>query len=120
MSPRNLLLALLVPLIGGVNFLPADDAVKHVPALLLGVLGSGLSNTVLKKIGPLPAWNLTVWQSATVIPAMVVLSAIFDHGQAHAIRHISVTAVLAILYLAVLATGLGNFLWYRLIQQVGP
>lgn len=232
MSPRNLLLALLVPLIWGFNFVVADDAVKHIPPFLLvvlrylvvavlfipftrrdiswrdlalvgmlygvvqfsglflglekgvsagiagtliqsqslitvvlarlvlheafgalqwtglglgvagltliavsggggaplagvlwilfGALGWGLSNIVLKKIGPLPAWNLTVWQSATVIPAMVVLSAFFDHGQGHAIRHISVTAVLAILYIAVLATGLGNFLWYRLIQQVGP
>ena len=88
--------------------------------VLFGALGWGVSNIVLKKVGPLPAWNLTVWQSATVIPAMLVLSGLFDHGQVHAVSHITATAVLAILYIAVLATGLGNFLWYRLIQQVGP
>jgi O-acetylserine/cysteine efflux transporter len=232
MSPRNILLALLVPVIWGFNFVVADDAVQHIPAFLLvalrylvvaalflpftrrniswrnlaligllygvvqfsglflglekgvdsglagtliqsqalvtvvlarfvlheafgalqwaglglgvaglatiaasgggnaplagvlwilfGALGWGLSNIALKKVGPLPAWNLTVWQSVTVVPAMLVLSGLFDHGQVHAVSHITATAVLAILYIAVLATGLGNFLWYRLIQQVGP
>ncbi|MDX3074180.1 DMT family transporter [Streptomyces sp. NPDC088354] len=88
--------------------------------VLLGALGWATSNIVLKKAGSLSAWRMTVWQSVSVIPPMLLLSGIFEHGQNDAVIHMSAKTAGAILYIALLATGLGNFLWYRLIQQVGP
>lgn len=88
--------------------------------VLFGALGWAASNIVLKKAGPVSAWGMTVWQSVAVLPPMLLLSGLFEHGQPHTMAHMSAKTAGAVLYIALLATGLGNFLWYRLIQQVGP
>jgi len=106
---------LMIALSGG-----EDAPYVGVLWVLLGALGWAASNIVLKKAGPISAWTMTVWQSVAVIPPMLLLSGVFEHGQVHAVAHISAKTGGAILYIALLATGLGNFLWYRLIQKVGP
>jgi O-acetylserine/cysteine efflux transporter len=88
--------------------------------VLFGAVGWAGSNVVLKKYGPFPPWSLTVWQSIIVVPPMLLCSALFEHGQVSALRHISAATVEAVVYIAVLATGLANYLWYRLVQRVGP
>lgn len=97
-----------------------DAPLVGVLWVLFGAAGWGASNIVLKKAGPISAWGVTVWQAVSVIPPMLVLSAVFEHRQLHVLSHLSARTGGAVLYIAVLATGLGNFLWYRLIQRVGP
>lgn len=97
-----------------------DAPLVGVLWVLVGAAGWGASNIVLKKAGPVSAWGLTVWQSVAVIPSMLLLSAVFEHRQLHVLSHLTARSGGAVLYIAVLATGLGNVLWYRLIQRVGP
>jgi O-acetylserine/cysteine efflux transporter len=91
-----------------------------VLCVLLGAAGWAGSNIVLKKAGKISAWTMTVWQSVAVIPLMVLISGVFETGQRSAVIGMSFTTVAAILYVALLATGFGNYAWYRLIQRVGP
>lgn len=112
--------------IGGVGLaliaLSGDTSAPPLGVLcvLAGAAGWAGSNIVLKRAGSISAWSMTVWQSVVVVPVMLVLSGIFESGQLDAVRGASLTTVGAILYIAVLATGVGNYSWYRLIQQVGP
>jgi O-acetylserine/cysteine efflux transporter len=91
-----------------------------VLCVLLGAAGWAASNIVLKKAGKVSAWTMTVWQSVAVIPPMVLISGVFETGQRSAVTGMSFATAAAILYIALLATGFGNYAWYRLIQQVGP
>lgn len=91
-----------------------------VLCVLLGAAGWAGSNIVLKKAGKISAWTMTVWQSVAVIPPMVLISGLFETGQRSAVTGMSFTTAAAILYIALLATGFGNYAWYRLIQRVGP
>ncbi|MBV8542908.1 MAG: EamA family transporter [Pseudonocardiales bacterium] len=91
-----------------------------VLCVLLGAAGWAGSNIVLKKAGKISAWTMTVWQSVAVIPPMLLISGVFETGQRSAVTGMSFTTAAAILYIALLATGFGNYAWYRLIQQVGP
>lgn len=88
--------------------------------VLLGAAGWAGSNIVLKKAGKISAWTMTVWQSVAVIPPMVLISGVFENGQSSAVTGMSFTTAAAILYISLLATGFGNYAWYRLIQRVGP
>ncbi len=91
-----------------------------VLCVLGGAAGWAASNIVLKRAGAISAWSMTVWQSVVVVPVMLVLSAVFEHGQLDTLRHMSLKTAGAIGYIALLATGVGNYAWYRLIQRVGP
>jgi O-acetylserine/cysteine efflux transporter len=90
-----------------------------VTCVLIGAAGWACSNIVLRKAGKISPWTMTVWQSVAVIPPMLALSLIFEHGQVGTVTHMRLDTFGALLYIAVLATGLGNYLWYRLIQQEG-
>lgn len=91
-----------------------------VLCVLGGAAGWAASNIVLKKAGKISAWTMTVWQSVAVIPPMLLLSGLFEAGQPHTVATMSATTIGAVCYIALLATGLGNYLWYRLIQRAGP
>lgn len=91
-----------------------------VLCVLLGAAGWAGSNIVLKKAGKISAWTMTVWQSVAVIPPMLLISGVFESGQRASVTGMSFGTIAAILYIALLATGFGNYAWYRLIQRVGP
>jgi O-acetylserine/cysteine efflux transporter len=98
----------------------ASAPLDGVLFVLLGAAGWAGSNIVLKKATGISAWGITVWQSVVPIAVMFLLSGIFESGQKHALVHMHSKTVLAIAYIALLSTGVGNFIWYRLIQQIGP
>jgi O-acetylserine/cysteine efflux transporter len=90
---------------------------------LLCVLGGGAgwaaANIVLRKAGSVSAWSMTVWQAVVVVPALLVLSLVFEDGQVAEIRHMSLKTASAVLYIALVSTALSNVLWYRTIQHIG-
>jgi O-acetylserine/cysteine efflux transporter len=98
----------------------ASAPIDGVLFVLLGAAGWAGSNIVLKKAGAISAWGITVWQSVVPIVMMFALSGLFESGQRHAIVDMGGKTALAIGYIALLSTGVGNYIWYRLIQQVGP
>ena len=94
--------------------------VRGIACVLVGAAGWAASNIVLKTAGPVSAWSLTVWQSVAVVPVMPLLSVAFETNQVHVVTHLSPRTTAALCYIALCSTGLGNFVWYRLVQRVGP
>jgi O-acetylserine/cysteine efflux transporter len=89
--------------------------------VLLGALGWAASNIVVRKAGNISAWSLTVWQSLVPILPMFAMSLIFERDRQEAlVRNLNPLAIGTVCYIAIVSTGAGNYLWYRLIQRVGP
>lgn len=87
--------------------------------VLAGGAGWASANIVLRKAGPISAWSMTVWQSVVVVPALLVLSLVFERGQIDVFREMTLFTAGAVLYIALLSTAVANLMWYRLIQQIG-
>jgi O-acetylserine/cysteine efflux transporter len=98
----------------------ASAPLLGVLCVLIGAGGWAASNIVLKRAKNVSAWTMTVWQSVAVIPPMLLLSGVFETGQVPAVTGMAPLTILAVLYIALVATGFGNYAWYRLMQQVGP
>lgn len=116
-------LGLCAGVLGLILIAMSGDASAPLPGVICVILGGAgwaCSNIVLKKAGKISAWTMTVWQSISVIPIMLILSLIFESGKYSALTNISFNTISCILYISLLATGLGNFIWYYLIQQFGP
>ncbi len=62
---------------------------------------------------------MNIWQAIIVVPIMLIISAIFESNQLEIIMNISMNSIFAILYISILATGFGNFMWYKTVQVLG-
>lgn len=116
-------LGLVAGVIGLILITVSGDISAPIPGVLciiFGGAGWACSNIVLKKAGKISAWTMTVWQSITVVPIMLLLSIIFESNHYASLANISLSAISSVLYIALVATGLGNFLWYYLVQKLGP
>ena len=74
MTPRHLLIAMLVPITWGFGFALAKDGLSHFPPLLLMGMRFGIAALVLVWFVPLPRGH---WRSLTLI---ALISATFQYG----------------------------------------
>ena len=74
MTPRHLLIAMLVPITWGFGFALAKDGLSHFPPLLLMGMRFGIAALVLVWFVPLPRGH---WHSLTLI---AVISATLQYG----------------------------------------
>lgn len=91
-----------------------------IVSILIGGFGWGVSNIILKKAGKISVWSMNIWQAIVVVPIMLFFSILFETNQLEIIENISMNAILAILYISILATGFGNYMWYKIVQVLGP
>lgn len=89
-------------------------------SILIGGFGWASSNIILKKAGKVSAWSMNIWQAIVVVPIMLIVSLVFETNQLHILENISINTIIAILYISILATGVGNYMWYRIVQELGP
>jgi O-acetylserine/cysteine efflux transporter len=61
--------------------------------------------------------QVTAWIAVFAAPQLYVMSAIFEEGQAEAIRNADMIVWGAVLYLGLVMTALGYFLWNTLIRR---
>jgi len=127
MSPRDLLLALIVVIAWGVNFVVVKVCLQggHAMSLagfVLTLCAAGmwaLGNIVTKKVGKVDLVGLVVWGS--LIPPLPFFAASFvfegPREIAAALSGISAAAIFAIAYLAFIATLIGYGLWSRLLSR---
>jgi O-acetylserine/cysteine efflux transporter len=95
-----------------------------LPAFLLVIASAaawGLSNVATRKASPPDTLRFMVWVSALATGPLIVLSLLIDGPQRDlaALRAIDTTAVLALLYIAVLSTLAGFGAWGYLIRKHG-
>lgn len=88
-------------------------------SILIGGFGWAVSNIILKNAGKISAWSMNIWQAIVVFPMMLIISAIFESNQIEILTNISIDAIFAILYISILATGFGNYMWYKMVQVLG-
>jgi O-acetylserine/cysteine efflux transporter len=85
---------------------------------LVSPISFGIGNVLLKRLPPVDMLRLTVWLSLVPPLPALALSIVMDGptGFLTALTHASWTALLAALYLGLVATTLGYALWGRLLR----
>ena len=86
---------------------------------LVSPISFGIGNVLLKRLPPVDMLRLTVWLSLMPPLPALALSILMDGptGFLTALTHASWTALLAALYLGLVATTLGYALWGRLLRR---
>ena len=86
---------------------------------LVSPISFGIGNVLLKRLPPVDMLRLTVWLSLVPPLPALALSVLMDGptGFLTALAHASWTALLAALYLGLVATTLGYALWGRLLRR---
>ena len=86
---------------------------------LVSPVSFGIGNVLLKRLPPVDMLRLTVWLSLVPPLPALALSIVLDGptGFITALAHASWVALLAALYLGVVATTLGYALWGRLLRR---
>ncbi|BCJ45463.1 EamA family transporter [Actinoplanes ianthinogenes] len=121
--PRRVQIAGLAVAATGVA-LVATRTGAGLPAFLLVIAAAaawGLSNVATRKASPPDTLRFMVWVSALATGPLIVLSLLVDGPSADlaAMRAIDTEAVLALLYIALLATLAGFGAWGYLIRKHG-
>ena len=110
--------------LGGIGLLAVDmhDGATF-PGLVLVVAAGfvwGISNMLLKLSRSVDMFRLIIWMSIVPPLPLLLISLIFEEGQAEAIAGVSWTGAGAILYTGLISTVLGFGLWGKLFKQYSP
>lgn len=98
----------------------APTVVPNLPFLLLIVSASlvwAVANIQVKAMPAVGVFTMNAWISAMSGPQLIVLSLIFEDGQAAAIADAGIKGWGSIFYMAVLVTMVGYGYWYKLIER---
>ncbi len=74
-----------------------------------------VSNVIVKRLTPIPPAALNGWASLCAVPALLGLSAVFEHGQKEALAQATWHGWGAVFYTACGSSIVAYTLWYRLI-----
>lgn len=133
MTRRDVALGLTVAVIWGLNFVLIATAGLGVIGLSLGeggpigavalaVFGAflwGCANVLLRGAGKIDMFALVVWSSVITVPPAAVLSLLLEGPAriAFAFTHLTVAAIFALLYVALVSTNVGYGLWAWLLRR---
>jgi O-acetylserine/cysteine efflux transporter len=99
----------------------------HPAGTILGfllALGSAaafaVTTILLKQAGPVDMRRLAVWISLVPPLPLLGLSLIMEHGQWHAVRHLSWSGVGALVYTSAISSILAFTIWGKLIKVYNP
>lgn len=91
---------------------------------MLFVIGSGfawaVANILMKQCGSIDMFRLMIWMSLVPPVPLVLVSLVFEEGQAAALADISLSGWGAILYTGLISTVLAYSLWGKLFQRYSP
>lgn len=109
----------------GVGIIASQERFSgSLPALLLvmgGALTWAFGQVLVRRISGMSGLSVTAWTAILAAPQLFVLSAVFETGQIAALRSAGPGAWAAAIYLGLVMTALGYFLWNSLLlrRQVG-
>lgn len=89
-----------------------------VGMMLVSTFCWALSNVIVKKAGAIDPLTLNGWMAAFAAPMLLIVSAIVEHEQFHAMAQAGLRGWGAVFYTAVLATLIAYSLWYRLVARL--
>lgn len=93
--------------------------VSGLITLLLGSVAWGMGNTISKKLGNVNMLSLVVWGSAIAWPPLLVLSLLLEGPSAmlYSLTHLTIPAVVSVLYIVLGSTLFGFATWAWLIHH---
>lgn len=119
----------MVVAFGGIAIVSGTPNVLENPfGMVIALLSSffwGVANIMMKNIGSMNIFRLLAWLCLFTAPQLLLISAIFEHGQLELLRNIPVTVAWSVAYTAIMSTIAGYGLWYYLmakyqLTQVAP
>lgn len=106
---------------GGVALIGGQIHVRGEWLSVMLVLGGAftwaLGQVMVRGLKGLGGMAVTAWTAVFAAPQLFLMSALFEHGQMQAIRDAGPGVWAAVLYLGLVMTGLGYFLWNSLILR---
>lgn len=76
-----------------------------------------VANILLKRYGPFDTLKLTAWGAVCTAPPLLLLSALFEHGQVAALGQASPTAWGALAFIAIGSSIVAYGFWYYLLNR---
>lgn len=89
-------------------------------AMLLVVLGAltwALGQVLIRRLNAISGLTITAWIAVYATPQLFVMSLLFEQGQREAIVNAGPTVWAAVLYLGLVMTALGYWLWNSLLRR---
>ena len=83
-------------------------------------LAWGFSNILIKSAGNVDMFRLTIWMSIVPPIPFLVMSLLFEEGQAEALSGMTWTGAGALLYTALISMVLAFSIWGRLLRRYSP
>lgn len=88
---------------------------------VLLVIGGGffwaLGQVMVRKLNDIQGLQVTAWVAVFATPQLFVMSMVFESGQIEAIRNADSVVWGAVIYLGIVMTAVGYFLWNTLIRR---
>ncbi|MCW9049077.1 MAG: EamA family transporter, partial [Deltaproteobacteria bacterium] len=85
--------------------------------LIIAILAWGLSNTIIKMIGPINNFALNSWMGLFASVQLICMSFFFEDGQWEALQTASWKAWSSLAYIVLMASIVGYGLWYYLVGK---
>lgn len=105
----------------GVALISAQDefAAKMVSVLMVvaGAFTWALGQVMVRGLKDIESLQVTAWIAVFAAPQLFVMSAIFETGQIEALRNADAVVWGAVVYLGLVMTAFGYFLWNTLIRK---
>lgn len=109
----------------GVGVIASQEQFSGSMTSILLVMGGALTwafgQVLVRRLTEMTGLSVTAWIAVLAAPQLFILSALFETGQIEAIRTAGIGAWSAAIYLGLVMTALGYFLWNSLLlrQEVG-
>ena len=97
-----------------------DELSGSLEAIILVIAGCftwALGQVMIRKLKEIEGMQVTAWIAVFAAPQLFFMSAIFEEGQIEAIRNANALVWGTVLYLGLVMTAFGYFLWNTLIRR---
>lgn len=82
-----------------------------------GAFSWAVGQVMVRKLKNIEGLQVTAWIAVFAAPQLLVMSMIFEEGQMGALKNADIVVWGAVVYLGIIMTALGYFLWYTLIRR---
>lgn len=94
-----------------------SGSLDAVALVIVGCFAWALGQVMIRKLKEIEGMQVTAWIAVFAAPQLFLMSAIFEEGQIEAVRNANAIVWGTVLYLGLVMTAFGYFLWNTLIRR---
>lgn len=91
--------------------------IASVGLVVAGTFVSAVGQVMVRRLRDIEGLQVTAWVAVFAAPQLFVMSAIFEDGQLQAIREADAVVWGAVVYMGLVMTALGYFMWNTLLRR---